>query len=177
MRSCTRDHFVELPGPAGRHAWSWWWKLLFTAVTLGSGFKGGEVTPLFFIGAALGNTLAAVLFGAPVELFAALGFVAVFAGATNTPLACTIMAVELFGTQHLVYYAVACFIAYLFSGHSGIYLSQARVAMPKGRITARRFPASHPRVRAPTTKNSGACSDAWHPALPRTCHFFQETKP
>lgn len=70
--------------PGGVTAWSWWWKLLFTAITLGTGFKGGEVTPLFFIGAALGNTIAA-LTGAPVDLFAGLGFIAVFAGATNTP--------------------------------------------------------------------------------------------
>lgn len=113
----------------GATPWSWWWKLLFTAVTLGAGFKGGEVTPLFFIGAALGNTCAWVL-GAPVDLFAAIGFVAVFAGATNTPLACTIMGIELFGPQHVVYLAIGCFMAYLFSGHSGIYLSQ-RIGTPK----------------------------------------------
>jgi H+/Cl- antiporter ClcA len=113
----------------GATTWGWLWKLIFTAVTLGTGFKGGEVTPLFFIGAALGNTLA-VLMGAPVDLFAGLGFIAVFAGATNTPLACTIMGVELFGTDHLLYYAVACFTAYYFSGHSGIYHSQ-RLAVPK----------------------------------------------
>ena len=114
------------------HPWAWWWKIVFTAVTLGSGFKGGEVTPLFFIGAALGNALAG-LTGAPTDLFAALGFVAVFAGATKTPLACTIMGIELFGGQHVVYLATACFIAYRCSGHSGIYLSQ-RVAGAKGRI-------------------------------------------
>lgn len=102
---------------------SWLWKILFTAITLGMGFKGGEVTPLFFIGAALGNTIA-MLTGAPVDLFAGLGFIAVFAGATNTPIACTIMGVELFGGDHILYYAVACFTAYYFSGHSGIYLSQ-----------------------------------------------------
>ncbi|HMO62213.1 MAG TPA: voltage-gated chloride channel family protein [Ferruginibacter sp.] len=102
---------------------SWWWKLLFTAITIGMGFKGGEVTPLFFIGAALGNTLA-MLTGAPVDLMAGLGFIAVFAGATNTPIACTIMGVELFGGEYTLYYAVACFTAYYFSGHSGIYLSQ-----------------------------------------------------
>ena len=107
----------------GAGSWSWFWKLLFTAVTLSSGFKGGEVTPLFFVGAALGNTLAWGC-GAPVDLFAALGFVAVFAGATNTPLACTVMAVELFGGEFVVYYATACLLAYLFSGHSGIYMSQ-----------------------------------------------------
>jgi H+/Cl- antiporter ClcA len=120
----------------GATPFSWWWKILFTAVTLSAGFKGGEVTPLFFIGAAMGNTLASLLW-APVDLFAALGFVAVFAGATNTPLACTIMAVELFGKQagllgsgFLTYAAVACFISYLLSGHSGIYLSQ-RIGTPK----------------------------------------------
>lgn len=113
----------------GVTSWSWFWKLLFTAITLGTGFKGGEVTPLFFIGAALGNTLAAQM-GAPVDLFAGLGFIAVFAGATNTPLACTIMGVELFGAEHALYYAVACFTAYYFSGHSGIYLSQ-RIAVTK----------------------------------------------
>jgi H+/Cl- antiporter ClcA len=108
---------------------SWWWKLLLTAITLGMGFKGGEVTPLFFIGATLGNILA-LLSGAPVDLMAGLGFIAVFAGATNTPIACTLMGVELFGGQHVIYYAVACFTAYYFSGHTGIYTSQ-RVAIAK----------------------------------------------
>jgi H+/Cl- antiporter ClcA len=75
------------------------WKLLFTAVTLGSGFKGGEVTPLFVMGAALGNLLGQAL-GAPCDLMAALGFVAVFAAAANTPLACTLMGVELFGAHY-----------------------------------------------------------------------------
>lgn len=111
------------------HYWSWFWKIIFTAVTLSAGFKGGEVTPLFFIGAALGNALAGVM-GAPTDLFAALGFVAIFAGASNTPLACTLMGVELFGATHVIYIATACFLAYLFSGHSGIYLSQ-RIAVPK----------------------------------------------
>ncbi len=109
---------------------SWFWKLLFTAVTLSSGFKGGEVTPIFFIGAALGNVLA-ILLGAPVDLFAALGFVAVFAGATNTPLASLILSVELFGSGNLVYFAVACFLTYMFSGNSTIYHAQ-RIAFPKG---------------------------------------------
>ncbi len=115
----------------GADALSWFWKLVFTAVTLGSGFKGGEVTPLFFIGATLGNILAIVMH-APVDLFAALGFVAVFAGAANTPLACTLMGLELFGSQNAPYFAIACFVAYFFSGHSGIYSSQ-RVHVPKVR--------------------------------------------
>lgn len=130
---CILSSFHE----GGATWFSWWWKILFTAVTLSSGFKGGEVTPLFFIGAALGNTMARLLH-APVDLFAALGFVAVFAGATNTPFACTIMGVELFmtgqnellGSGFVIYLAVACFLSYLFSGHTGIYLSQ-RIGTPK----------------------------------------------
>jgi len=113
----------------GAFAFSWLIKLLFTAVTLGTGFKGGEVTPLFFIGAALGNTLA-VWWGLPVDLMAALGFVGVFAGATNTPIACTLMAVELFGGEYITYFATVCFMAYLFSGPSGIYASQ-KLGIPK----------------------------------------------
>jgi H+/Cl- antiporter ClcA len=113
----------------GATSFSWLWKLLFTAITLGTGFKGGEVTPLFFIGAALGNTLATIG-GAPVDLMAGLGFIAVFAGATNTPIACTIMGMELFGADNAIYFAVACFTAYYFSGHSGIYHAQ-RIGVSK----------------------------------------------
>lgn len=119
--SCFRE--------GGATYWSWLWKLLFTAITLAMGFKGGEVTPLFFIGAALGNTIA-VLAGAPVDLMAGLGFIAVFAGATNTPIACTFMGIELFGADNVLYYAVACFTAYYFSGHTGIYHAQ-RIGVSK----------------------------------------------
>ncbi len=98
-------------------------KLLFTTFTLGAGFKGGEVTPLFFVGATLGNALFWFL-PLPMDLLAAMGFVAVFAGATNTPIACTFMGIELFGIEGGQYIAIACFIGYLFSGHSGIYNSQ-----------------------------------------------------
>jgi len=128
--------------PGGADPWSWWWKILFTALTLSCGFKGGEVTPLFFIGAALGNLLAALLgASAYTDLFAGLGFIAVFAGATNTPLACTIMGVELFGGGAVVYMAVACYLAYLFSGHTGVYLSQ-RIGVPKTASAALRPEAS-----------------------------------
>ncbi len=107
----------------GAHGWSWLWKNAFTSVTLASGFKGGEVTPLFFIGSTLGNTVGGLLHG-PVPLFAALGFIAVFAGAANTPLACTLMGIELFGGHHAVSFAVACFTAYHCSGPAGIYRAQ-----------------------------------------------------
>lgn len=113
----------------GSDTWSWLWKMIFTTITLGTGFKGGEVTPLFYIGATLGNTLSQIL-NAPVSLFAALGFIAVFAGATNTPLACTFMGVELFGGEHVLLFGIACFTAYFFSGNSGIYTAQ-KIAVPK----------------------------------------------
>ena len=101
----------------------WLLKLLFTAVTLGAGFKGGEVTPLFFIGATLGNALAYIL-PLPPSLLAGMGFVAVFAGAANTPIASSLMAIELFGAEAGAYAAVACVFSYLFSGHAGIYTAQ-----------------------------------------------------
>jgi H+/Cl- antiporter ClcA len=121
--------FVSTDIPAS----AWLWKLAFTVITLASGFKGGEVTPLFFIGAALGNTLAMAL-GAPIDLFAAIGFVAIFAGATNTPLASTLLGMELFGAGNGVFLATACIIAYRFSGHTGIYSAQRR-EIPKFRET------------------------------------------
>jgi len=99
------------------------WKTLFTCLTLAAGYKGGEVTPIFFIGAAAGNTAAWVLNEDP-ELFASLGLCAVFAAATNTPMACTIMGFELFGGMTPLYFGLACFTAYTFSGNTGIYVKQ-----------------------------------------------------
>jgi H+/Cl- antiporter ClcA len=117
-------------GGAGIVAGAFALKLIFTAVTLGTGFPGGEVTPLFVIGATLGVTLGRLL-GVPIPLLAAIGFVAVFAGAANTPLACTIMGVELFGGAGVVLFGVACVMSYIFSSHRGIYESQ-RVHVAKG---------------------------------------------
>jgi H+/Cl- antiporter ClcA len=99
------------------------WKIVFTAVTLGAGFLGGEVTPLFCIGATLGNVMGRAL-GLPLDLAAACGFAAVFGAAANTPLACAIMAVELFGSNVLPHAALVCIFAYLLTGHRGIYPSQ-----------------------------------------------------
>ena len=98
-------------------------KLTLTALTLGAGFKGGEVTPLFFIGATLGNALSGPLALHP-SLLAAMGFVAVFAGAANTPIASSLMAFELFGSEAGAFAAIACITSYLFSGHHGIYHAQ-----------------------------------------------------
>ncbi len=109
----------------GANNFSWLWKTVYTVLTLGTDFKGGEVTPLFYIGATLGNTVAGIL-SAPVSLFAALGFVAVFAGATKTPIACAVMACELFGPEHAFLFSASCFVAFLCSGRKGIYRSQRR---------------------------------------------------
>jgi len=98
-------------------------KILFTGFTLGAGFKGGEVTPLFFVGATLGSALSGII-PMPMALLAGLGFVAVFSGATHTPIACTIMGLELFGLQPGIFIAIACTIAYFSSGSVGIYKSQ-----------------------------------------------------
>lgn len=98
-------------------------KLGFTAITLGSGFKGGEVTPLFYIGATLGNALSSVL-PLPPSLLAGMGFAAVFAGAANTPVASTLLAMELFGAEAGAYAGIACVLSYLFSGDAGIYHAQ-----------------------------------------------------
>jgi H+/Cl- antiporter ClcA len=98
-------------------------KIIFTGFILGAGFKGGEVTPLFFIGATLGSALSLIV-PLPIALLAGMGFVAVFSGATHTPVACTIMGMELFGIQSGAYIGIACFIAYFASGPIGIYHSQ-----------------------------------------------------
>lgn len=103
--------------------YDWLAKTGLTGLTLGSGFKGGEVTPLFFTGATLGNALAAWV-PLPLSLLAAMGFVGVFSGATNTPMACTVMGMELFGYESGVFLGLACLIAYFFSGKGSIYASQ-----------------------------------------------------
>jgi H+/Cl- antiporter ClcA len=95
-------------------------KILLTAIILGAGFKGGEVTPLFFIGATLGSTLSLFL-PLPVGLLAGMGFVGVFAGAAKTPVACCIMAVELFGMSCGIYVIIACVVSYLLSDRYSIY--------------------------------------------------------
>lgn len=103
--------------------WAWLLKLLFTAVTIGFGFKGGEVVPSFFVGAGFGCVLGGFL-GLPAGFGAAIGLVAVFCGAVNCPIASVFLSVELFGTGDLLYFAMACAISYLLSGYCGLYSSQ-----------------------------------------------------
>jgi H+/Cl- antiporter ClcA len=98
-------------------------------VTLGAGYLGGEVTPLFFVGASLGNVLARLL-GVPLDLGAGIGLAAVFAASANTPLALSVMAMELMGAAMFPHVAIVCVFAYLLSGHRSIYSAQ-RVMLSK----------------------------------------------
>ncbi|AJY74486.1 voltage-gated chloride channel family protein [Paenibacillus beijingensis] len=107
------------------------WKTIATSLTLGAGFQGGEVTPLFVIGATLGSALAPLL-QLSVPFMAALGLIGVFCGAANTPIACFILGLELFGAEGAIPLFIVCSVSYLFSGHSGIYTSQ-RIASGKYR--------------------------------------------
>ncbi|WP_066059550.1 voltage-gated chloride channel family protein [Robertmurraya korlensis] len=107
-------------------------KLVFTAVTLGSGFVGGEAIPLFFIGATLGNSLHTFI-DLPLSFLAALGLIAVFCGGANTPISAFLLAMEMFDGEGLEYFFVACLVSYLFSGHHGLWPSQ-EVYEPKSRL-------------------------------------------
>jgi H+/Cl- antiporter ClcA len=136
--------------------YDWAGKTAFTVASLASGFKGGEVTPLFYIGATLGNALAPLLH-MPFALLAGVGFVAVFAGAANTPIASTLMAMELFGAEVGIYAALGCVASFLFSGHTGIYRAQrfgqgklgrhvnAPETLRLGELGAWRHAAKHPK--------------------------------
>jgi H+/Cl- antiporter ClcA len=147
--------------------WDFAAKLGFTVASLASGFKGGEVTPLFYIGATLGNALAPLL-QLPFGMLAALGFVAVFAGAANTPLACTLMAVELFGADIGVHAIVACVVSYLFSGHTGIYRAQ-RIGRAKHQHVPEGMKLGDvPAYRRQTRADPQAGADASTPAGPPT---------
>ena len=113
-----QDAFIH---PQGN--WDFLLKLLLTSLTLSVGFKGGEVTPLFFIGAVLGSMLIAFI-PLPISLLAGLGLVAVFAGATHCLVSSMLLGIELFGVQYTLYIILACTIAYLFSGAKNIYLGR-----------------------------------------------------
>ena len=105
---------------------AWVWKILFTAVTIGCGFKGGEVVPSFFIGAVFGCVVGPLL-GLDAGFAAGIGLICVFCGAVNCPLASIVLSVELFGAGNLLYFAMACAISYLLSGYCGLYSSQTIV--------------------------------------------------
>lgn len=98
-------------------------KIIFTAVTVGAGFKGGEIVPTMFIGATLGGSIA-LLLGLNPALGAAVGLAALFCGVTNCPLATCILSVELFGANAILYIAIGCFTSFLLSGNCSLYSTQ-----------------------------------------------------
>lgn len=99
------------------------WKILFTSVTLSMGGSGGILTPIFFIGTSAGSTFAH-LFHLNPAVFASIGMVALLAGAANTPIAASVMAIEIFGPQIGSYAAIACVVSYIAAGHRSVYASQ-----------------------------------------------------
>ena len=98
-------------------------KIVFTAFTLGAGFKGGEIVPAFFVGSTFGN-IAGKLLGLSPSFGAGIGLVAIFCGVTNCPLTSLILSIELFGIQGLGYFAVAVAVSYILSGYYGLYSEQ-----------------------------------------------------
>ena len=113
-------------------------KTIFTSITLGVGGSGGIITPLFFIGATSGHLFGELIGSDHIAMFAALGFVSVLAGATNSPIAATIMAVELFGIEIAHYAAISAVISFLITGHRSVYASQL-LAMKKSDILSMKF--------------------------------------
>jgi len=113
-------HFIEMAllEPVAPTAFAL--KLLLTLICVGAGLRGGEVTPLFFVGATLGSAASAYL-GLPLAVCASLGFVAVFAGAGAVPVTCTVMACELFGLSIGGYALIACAVSWLVAGRKGLY--------------------------------------------------------
>lgn len=98
-------------------------KILFTAITISAGFKGGEIVPAFFIGSTFGCILGSVL-GLDAGFGAAIGFVALFCGVVNCPLASVMLSLEVFGAEGILFFALACGVSYMMSGYSGLYKSQ-----------------------------------------------------
>jgi H+/Cl- antiporter ClcA len=143
---------VRAFGDSALPAYAFALKLVFTAVTLGAGFLGGEVTPLFFVGATLGNALARVL-AIPVELGAGVGMAAVFASSSNTPLALSMMAMELLGAPIGPHAVVVCVLAYLLSGHRSIYPAQRLLRGKGGAALARATPLRELSVTPAPAKN------------------------
>ena len=103
--------------------WAFALKILFTALTLGAGYKGGEIVPIFFTGATFGCAVAPLL-GLPAPLGAALGMVALFCGCTNSPLASICLGLEVFGGQCLPLFALACAVSYMLSSYFSLYHEQ-----------------------------------------------------
>jgi H+/Cl- antiporter ClcA len=115
---------------------AFFWKSLATSITLGSGGSGGVVTPIFFVGTAAGNLFAQLINEPNITIFSAIGMVALLAGAANTPIAASIMAMELFGPQIASHAGIACMVSFLMVGYRSIYPSQVLGAQKSRSLTA-----------------------------------------
>lgn len=107
-------------------------KMVFTAITLGSGFKGGEIFPVFFIGSSFGSVFAPLL-GLDCSVGAAVGMIAIFCGVTNCPIASMLLSIELFGGEGIGMYALVCAVSYMLSGYGGLY-SEQKILYSKKRM-------------------------------------------
>ena len=107
-------------------------KIVFTAVTMGTGFRGGEAIPLFFVGSTLGNTLSGIA-NLPTSFLAGIGLIGVFCGAANAPISCFLLSIEMFEGKGIIFFFITCIVSYIFSGDNGIYASQ-KIYEPKSRM-------------------------------------------
>ena len=103
--------------------WDFVMKMLFTVITIGFGYKGGEIIPTFFIGSTMGALIGSLI-GLPPQFAAAIGLVALFCGVVNCPIASLVLSVELFGSEGLLFFAVAVCLSYMLSGYYGLYSGQ-----------------------------------------------------
>lgn len=103
--------------------WAFVLKMVFTALTLGAGFRGGEIVPTFFVGSTFGCAVAPLL-GLDPAFGAAIGLIALFCGVVNCPVASIVLSVELFGGEGILFFALACALSYLLSGKFSLYSSQ-----------------------------------------------------
>jgi H+/Cl- antiporter ClcA len=134
---------MALKAVAGEADWfDFAMKLLFTAVTLSAGFKGGEIVPTFCIGATFGCVLGGLL-GLDPGIAAALGLVGLFCCVTNSPIASILLSIEMFGSANVYLFALVCVIAFVLSGNWGLYASQI-IRFSRSRLGAREYaPDSH----------------------------------
>ena len=130
---CGSQDYLGTGMPVIEHAlsgtaipWAFFFKMLFTVITISAGYKGGEIVPSLFIGATFGCTLGALL-GLPASLGAAVGMIAVFCGVTNCPVTSILIAFELFGFDDAYYFLIAVATSYMLSGYYSLYHSQTIV--------------------------------------------------
>ena len=116
-------HVIEAAVEGQAVPWAFVLKMIFTALTLGAGYRGGEIVPTFFVGATFGCTVAPLV-GLNPAFGAAIGMIALFCGVVNCPLASVLLSVELFGSEAILFFALACALSYMLSGKFSLYSSQ-----------------------------------------------------